>query len=118
MLLGAGSEIDKKFKFNKNWYFESQAQLQYTYINSTDHTTNQMTKVKLDEIHSLIGRAGIRVVQDFYKNNLKNSKIYVKEDVNHEFLGKQNVKATDITGNLSETYHNTGTWYDLGISVT
>ena len=77
-----------------------------------------MTKVKLDEIHSLIGRAGIRVVQDFYKNNLKNSKIYVKEDVNHEFLGKQNVKATDITGNLSETYHNNGTWYDLGISVT
>ena len=118
MLLGAGSEIGKKFKFNKNWYFEPQAQLQYTYINSTDYTTNQMTKVKLDEIHSLIGRAGIRVGQDFYKNNLKNSTIYVKADVNHEFLGKQNVEATDITGSLSETYHNNETWYDLGIGIT
>ena len=61
MVLGAGTEVGKRYELDKNWYIEPQAQLQYTYINSTDYTTNQMTKVDLDEIHSLIGRAGIKL---------------------------------------------------------
>ena len=56
-----------------------------------------MTKVDLDEIHSLIGRAGIKLGHDSYKGNKKDNTVYVKADINHEFLGEQNVKAKDET---------------------
>lgn len=118
MLLGAGVETGKRFDIDKNWYFEPQAQLQYTYINSTDYTTNQMTKVDLDEIHSLIGRIGVRIGHDLYRENLKDNTIYMKADINHEFLGKQNIKAKDETGTLDEAYNNDETWFDIGIGVS
>ncbi|MEH1741614.1 autotransporter outer membrane beta-barrel domain-containing protein, partial [Fusobacterium varium] len=102
MVLGAGTEVGKRYELDKNWYIEPQAQLQYTYINSTDYTTNQMTKVDLDEIHSLIGRAGIKLGHDSYKGNKKDNTVYVKADINHEFLGEQNVKAKDETGRLDK----------------
>lgn len=117
MLLGVGFETGKRFEFDKNWYFEPQGQLQYTYINSTDYTTNQDTKVNLEEIHSLIGRVGIRVGHDLYKENSKDNTIYIKADINHEFLGEQNVKAADITGNVDKTYRNDETWYNIGIGT-
>lgn len=116
MLLGAGVEVGKRFDSN-NWYFEPQTQLQYTFINSTDYKTNQNTKVELDEIHSLIGRAGFRLGYDFYKENSKENTVYVKADINHEFLGDQKIKATDVTGTLDKTYHNDETWYDIGIGA-
>ena len=33
MVLGAGTEVGKRYELDKNWYIEPQAQLQYTYIN-------------------------------------------------------------------------------------
>ena len=118
MVLGAGTEVGKRYELDKNWYIEPQAQLQYTYINSTDYTTNQMTKVDLDEIHSLIGRAGIKLGHDSYKGNKKDNTVYVKADINHEFLGEQNVKAKDETGRLDKTYKNNETWVEIGIGAS
>ncbi|WP_462429757.1 autotransporter outer membrane beta-barrel domain-containing protein [Fusobacterium varium] len=118
MVLGAGTEVGKRYELDKNWYIEPQAQLQYTYINSTDYTTNQMTKVDLNEIHSLIGRAGIKLGHDSYKGNKKDNTVYVKADINHEFLGEQNVKAKDETGRLDKTYKNNETWVEIGIGAS
>lgn len=118
MVLGAGTEVGKRYELDKNWYIEPQAQLQYTYINSTDYTTNQMTKVDLDEIHSLIGRAGIKLGHDSYKGNKKDNTVYVKADINHEFLGEQNVKAKDETGRLDKMYKNNETWVEIGIGAS
>ena len=110
LFLGANAEIGKKFNINENWYFEPQTQLQYTFIDSTDYTTNQNTKVNLEEIHSLIGRAGFRLGHDY-----SNSTIYIKADANHEFMGDQKVEAKDITGRLEKTYYNDNTWFDIGV---
>ena len=118
MVLGAGTEVGKRYELDKNWYIEPQVQLQYTYINSTDYTTNQMTKVDLNEIHSLIGRAGIKLGHDSYKGNKKDNTVYVKADINHEFLGEQNVKAKDETGRLDKTYKNNKTWVEIGIGAS
>ena len=112
---GIGAEFGKRFNLGEKSYFEPQVQLQYTYIDDTDYTTNQNTKVNYDEIHSLIGRAGIRLGYDFYKENSKDNTVYLKLDINHEFLGDQEINAQDRTGTLNKTYHNDDTWYDVGI---
>lgn len=115
LVLGTGAEFGKKFSFSENRYIEPQIQLQYTYIDDTDYTTNQNTKVNYEEINSLIGRIGFRLGQDFYKENLKDNTIYLKLDANHEFLGEQKIDAKDNTGILREKYSNDTTWYDVGI---
>ena len=75
-----------------------------------DYVTTQGTKVSLDGINSLIGRAGFRLGRDLDEN----STVYVKADLLHEFLGEQDIAATDLTGTLRETYENKGAWYDVG----
>ena len=100
-------------------YIEPQVQLQYTYIDGTDYTTNQETKVELDEIHSVIGRVGARLGHDFYnKEGNKTATLYAKADINHEFLGDQRVKAKDKTGVIDKKYENDATWYDIGIGAS
>ena len=115
LILGAGAEFGKKYDFGEASYFEPQVQLQYTYIDDADYTTNQNIKVNYEETHSLIGRVGIRIGHDFYKENSKDNTIYLKADINHEFLGEQDIKAQDVTGTINKTYENDNTWYDVGI---
>lgn len=117
-IFGMSGEIGKKFMLNEKLYFEPQAQLQYTYVDKTDYTTNQGTKVQIDDINSLIGRVGFRVGHDFYNANKKDNTIYFKADVNHEFLGEQNIKASDLTGSTDREYKNINTWVDLGFGIS
>lgn len=118
ILLGAGIEGGKRFDINENWYFEPQLQAQYTYVGGTDYTTNQGTKVDLSAIHSLIGRAGFRLGHDYYDENGKDNTIYIKADINREFLGDEKITAKDNTGSLDKTYHNDKAWYDIGLGAT
>lgn len=104
------AEYGRKKEMGNNWYFEPQAQLQLARVTGADYVTTQGTKVSLDGINSLIGRAGFRLGRDLDEN----STVYVKADLLHEFLGEQDIAATDLTGTLRETYENKGTWYDVG----
>ena len=109
-VFSVSAEYGKKNDMGNNWYFEPQAQLQLARVTGADYVTTQGTKVSLDGINSLIGRAGFRLGRDLDEN----STVYVKADVLHEFLGEQDIAATDLTGTLRETYENKGTWYDVG----
>ena len=104
------AEYGRKKDIGNDWYFEPQAQMQYAYVTSADYTTSQGTKVELDGIDSLIGRAGFRLGRDTSEGNT----VYFKADILHEFLGDQSIRAMDATGTLSTTYENEGTWYDVG----
>lgn len=108
------AEYGRKKDIGSDWYIEPQAQLQYAYVTSADYTTSQGTKVKLDGIDSLIGRAGFRLGRDTSEGNT----VYFKADILHEFLGDQKVHASDITGVLDTTYENEGTWYDVGFGFS
>lgn len=110
----ASAEYGRKKDIGNEWYFEPQAQLQYAYVTSADYTTSQNTKVSLDGIDSLIGRAGFRLGRDTSEGNT----VYFKADILHEFLGDQRVYASDITGALDTTYDNEGTWYDVGFGFS
>ena len=109
------AEYGRKKDMGNDWYFEPQAQLQLARVTGADYTTSQGTKVSVDGINSLIGRAGFRLGKDFGEE--KQSTVYIKADVLHEFLGDQDIKAMDATtnGNWSKiSYENEGTWYDVG----
>lgn len=108
------AEYGRKKDIGNDWYIEPQAQMQYAYVTSADYTTSQGTKVELDGIDSLIGRAGFRLGRDTSEGNT----VYFKADILHEFLGDQSIRAMDSTGVLSTTYENEGTWYDVGFGFS
>lgn len=109
------AEYGRKKDIGNDWYIEPQAQLQLARVTGADYTTSQGTKVSVDGINSLIGRAGFRIGKDFGEE--KQSTVYLKADVLHEFLGDQDISLKDKTsdGNWSTlSYENEGTWYDVG----
>ena len=112
-VFSVSAEYGKKNDMGSGWYFEPQAQLQLARVTGADYVTSQNTKVSLDGINSLIGRAGFRLGRDLDEN----STVYVKADLLHEFLGDQTISAYDITTNgvYCETFENKGTWYDVGL---
>ncbi len=110
------AEYGRKKDIGNDWYFEPQAQLQLARVTGADYTTNQGTKVSVDGINSLIGRAGFRIGKDFGEQ--KQSTLYFKADVLHEFLGDQDVYVMDKSSDnkwAGISYDNEGTWYDIGI---
>ncbi len=109
-VFSVSAEYGKKNDMGSSWYFEPQAQLQLARVTGADYVTTQGSKVSVDGINSLIGRAGFRIGRDMTKN----STVYVKADLLHEFLGDQTVTASDATGTLREEFENKGTWYDVG----
>lgn len=114
-VLSISAEYGRKKDIGSDWYFEPQIQAQLARVTGANYTTSQGTKVNVDGINSLIGRAGFRLGKDFGEE--KQSTVYIKADVLHEFLGDQDIKAMDATtnGNWSKiSYENEGTWYDVG----
>ena len=67
----------------------------------------------MESADSLIGRAGVKAG----RNIGTNSTFYVKADLLHEFLGDQDIKASDNTGSLKETFENKGTWCNVGVGT-
>ena len=109
------AEYGKKNDMGNDWYFEPQVQAQLARVTGADYTTSQGTKVSVDGINSLIGRAGFRIGKDFGAE--KQSTVYLKADVLHEFLGDQDIHALDDStdGRWADvSYENEGTWYDVG----
>lgn len=107
------AEFGKKNDIGNNWYFEPQAQLQYAHVTGAEYMTNAGTAVNVDDINSLIARAGFRLGKDIGER----STVYFKADLMHEFLGEQNVFAMDNstgTSGAHERYDHGGTWCDLG----
>lgn len=114
-VFSVSAEYGRKKDIGNDWYFEPQVQAQLARVTGADYTTNQGTKVSVDGINSLIGRAGFRLGKDFGEE--KQSTVYIKADVLHEFLGDQDVRVLDKSsdnkwGGIS--YENEGTWYDVG----
>ena len=113
-VLSISAEYGRKKDIGSDWYFEPQIQAQLARVTGADYTTSQGTKVNVDGINSLIGRAGFRLGKDFGEE--KQSTVYIKADVLHEFLGDQNIRAFDTSTNGWQRirYENEGTWYDVG----
>ena len=113
-LFSVSAEFGRKKDIGNDWYVEPQVQLQLARITDAAYATTQGTDVYVDAINSLIARAGFRLGKDVEKD----STIYFKADVMHEFLGDQRIVAGDNTGTMDETFGNKGTWYDIGFGFS
>lgn len=114
-VFSVSAEYGKKNDMGNGWYIEPQIQAQLARVTGADYVTSQDTKVSVDGINSLIGRAGFRLGKDFGEE--KQSTVYIKADVLHEFLGDQDISVMDGTTNgewAGISYENEGTWYDVG----
>lgn len=107
-------EYGRKNPLENNWYVEHQAQLQYTYLASTDYRTSQSTDVQLSGTDSLIGRVGFRIGRELDDKTA----FYVDANAYHEFLGNQDILASDRTGIMNATTHNDGIWYEAGVGIS
>ncbi len=112
----ASVETGKTYDLEDGWYFEPQAQLQYTHMNSKSYTSSDGINHDLDSVNSFIGRLGFRLGQ---KLNEKTS-WYVKGDILHEFSGDGGIMLTSANGLERIDYNRDGkdTWYDLGAGLT
>ena len=112
----ASVETGKNYDLEDGWYFEPQAQLQYTHMNSKSYTSSDGIHHDLDSVNSFIGRLGFRLGQ---RINDKTS-WYVKGDILHEFSGDGGIQLTSANGLERIDYNRDGkdTWYDLGAGLT
>lgn len=107
-------EYGRKNPLENNWYVEPQAQLQYTYLASTEYRASQSTDVQLSGTDSLIGRVGFRIGRELDDKTA----FYVDANAYHEFLGNQDILASDRTGIMNATTHNDGIWYEAGVGIS
>lgn len=107
-------EYGRKNPLENNWYVEPQDQLQYTYLASTDYRTSQSTDVQLSSTDSLIGRVGFRIGRELDDKTA----FYVDANAYHEFLGNQDILASDRSGIMNATTHNDGIWYEAGVGIS
>ena len=115
-VISVSLEHGKKYSNEESWFIEPQAQLQYAYVTSAEYTNSQGTDVRLDGIHSLIGRVGVRAGKDVTRYNPFT--FYARGDIMHEFMGKQDIKAKDATGTMLVRYENDDTWYSAGLGMS
>ena len=115
-VISVSLEHGKKYSNEESWFIEPQAQLQYAYVTSAEYTNSQGTDVRLDGIHSLIGRVGLRAGKDVTRDN--SFTFYARGDIMHEFMGKQDIKAKDATGTMRVRYENDDTWYSAGLGMS
>ena len=112
----ASVETGRSYDLKDGWYFEPQAQLQYTHMNSKSYTSSDGINHDLDSVNSFIGRLGFRLGQNI---NEKTS-WYLKGDILHEFSGDGGIMLTSSNGLERINYNRDGkdTWYDLGAGLT
>ena len=65
----ASVETGRNYDLKDGWYFEPQAQLQYTHMNSKSYTSSDGINHDLDSVNSFIGRLGFRLGQNINEKN-------------------------------------------------
>ena len=114
-VFSASAEYGYMKNLKNDWYITPQVQLQLAKVTGADYITNQNTNVHVDDIDSIISRAGFKLGRNFGDN--KKNTFYLKADVLREFLGEQFVSVKDVTSDneyVGFKYDHSGYWYDVG----
>jgi outer membrane autotransporter protein len=109
-----GAEYGKKMQAaGRSFFWEPQAQLQYTRLQGTSFTTDTDFATHIDDANSLIGRLGFRVGSDIRNKG----SVYFKADILREFTGGADyaIRAGNVF--LQDEAEQRGTWYDVGVGA-
>ena len=115
----AGSlEGGYKYDFSNQFFVEPQLQMQFTHLNGERFTTEGGVKGKIDSINSFIARAGFRTGYNFSLNNeVKDSLVYFKADVLHEFNARRGISMLGKTTMYGESFSGHSTWWNVGLGT-
>lgn len=110
------AEYGRKKALNHGWYVEPQAQLTYNHLWGDTYTTKNGAVVSQDGANSLVGRLGVVLSREFGNAPEKQSRVYFKASVLHDFLGSTNSYMQD---DFTFTNHDDlgDTWYLLGVGT-
>lgn len=93
---GISLEVGRELaKDGSPWFFEPQAQLQYTRISGVDYWTNQGSLVEQNRLNSVVSRLGFRLGRHLGED--QSGEAYLKADWLREWSGKQRLRVTDKT---------------------
>ena len=114
---GISLEVGRELaKDGSPWFFEPQAQLQYTRISGVDYWTNQGSLVEKNRLNSVVSRLGFRLGRHLGED--QSGEAYLKADWLREWSGKQRLRVTDkTTGPDGEEVrlNHQGNWFDVGL---
>lgn len=115
----AGSlEGGYKYDFSNQFFVEPQLQMQFSHLNGERFTTEGGVKGKIDSINSFIARAGFRTGYNFSLNNeVKDSLVYFKADVLHEFNARRGISMLGKTTMYGESFSGHSTWWNVGLGT-
>lgn len=91
---GLSDEYGRTIRFGEkeDWFVEPQVQLSYYWIKGKSFNMSNGMKVEQENASSLTGRAGVVVGKNITRSSGLNTQLYAKAGINHEFLGKNNLK--------------------------
>ncbi|AWY39095.1 autotransporter outer membrane beta-barrel domain-containing protein [Pseudomonas putida] len=112
-------EGDDEHKF-ENLYLEPQAQLIYSRIN-LDNSDDIAADVRFKDIDSLIGRLGVRLAKDWFRENDKGETLrtngWLRPSVWHEFKGQPKTEFSSANGFVPFEADIGGSWWEANLGV-
>lgn len=107
-----GVEVGKRFTQDSGFWIEPQAQLIYGYVDSASYNAGDI-RVSQDSMQSLIGRAGVRLGNNFDKGN-----VYLRASYLYDFDGDTGVTFTDAQGRQRSFDQDLGGgWCEVGLGT-
>ena len=111
-----GAEYGRKSSLGKDWYWEWQSQLTYSYVWGDSYTTANGARISQDNFDSLVGRLGLVLSREFNTDSATPGRVYAKASLQHEFLGDSSERLYDgVIFYDSEDLDDT--WYTVGFGA-
>ena len=108
--LSLSGELGWRFDVTEKFYFEPQAELTYTYVNTDKLALSSGHEYEFDAVDSLMGRVGFAAG---FKCPNNFGDVYVRASVVHEFLGDAAVRG----GSVLHEVDGKDTWVEYGIGA-
>jgi outer membrane autotransporter protein len=110
-------EGEDKFE---NLYLEPQAQLIYSRID-LDDSSDIAADVRFKDVDSLIGRLGVRLTKDWFRENDKGDTLrtngWLRPSVWHEFKGQPKTEFSSADGFVPFESDISGSWWEANLGV-
>ena len=108
--LSLSGELGWRFDVTEKFYFEPQAELTYTYVNSDTLALEKGGTYEFDSVDSLMARVGFAAG---FKCPSNFGAVYVRASAVHEFLGDATVRG----GGVPYEVDGEDTWVEFGIGA-
>jgi outer membrane autotransporter protein len=104
----------------ENLYLEPQAQLIYSHID-LDDSNDIAADVRFRDVDSLIGRLGVRLAKDWFRENDKGETLrtngWLRPSVWHEFKGQPKTEFSSADGFVPFEADIGGSWWEANLGV-